>query len=274
VYTTKGDDYESLISEVRQRLTPFGFGTGDIEIHKTGKPSEVYLYTVWYAFPLAYAPLISETCHPAYYRFCQDLRKGQISDRKHLIPLHIDKRWEGKFGDLKEYDQRERLELKDATEILLLGSILGVVDVLEKGGSYDFALLREMFDKLERNPILGPYYEAMEFLRQNPSLRQVLRSEVNQRKNNLTDPQLRLFYWCLAYLYYNNDMFPSGSVEKSILEGIHEEISGRVNTEQRKEWDRHPTLSDLDKSRANLGGDILWIKDFPYMKELKRWVKK
>jgi hypothetical protein len=94
----------AFVEEVGKRLEALTeLRRGDITVLHTGKPYEVFLYVVAYAFPLAALP-VTRDCHDAYHSFYRDGARDALG-MAHSVPLHIDSRWEGKFEDLLVYDQ-------------------------------------------------------------------------------------------------------------------------------------------------------------------------
>ncbi|MEK7751462.1 MAG: tubulin-like doman-containing protein, partial [Acidobacteriota bacterium] len=101
-----GEPYARFIQEIRNRLAARGFSNHDIIVQDTGKPWEVYLYVVTYAFPLPALTAVTADCQDAYNKFYGDLVANRVQQQRHQIPLHLSSRWEGKFDDLVVYTDR------------------------------------------------------------------------------------------------------------------------------------------------------------------------
>jgi len=260
-----GDEYQKLIKDVTNKLNSFGYS--EIQIRETNNPSEVYLYTVCYAFPIANIPLIFNQCHEAYYEFYRNLRQGQVLEEKNKIPLHINKTWEGKFSDLRVYDDRERTIYKEASEVLLIGSVLKIVNVINKEDNYEFSLLRRIFNRVENNPIMGSYNEALDFLKENFQELKNIKAELGRRKSQMSKEDWKIFYFIIAYLYTNDSLFPPSSVEKSILEILYSEFKERHGREI-DVWD-----SEMKNYDIRNAPEIEWIGEFPRLKNLEFWIR-
>lgn len=266
----KGERYKNLIEDIKKELENFDYS--QIDVLPTGNPSQIYLYTVGYAFPLPGLEIVSNACREAYHQFYNGINTATKTDR---VPLHIDRTWEGKFGDLKIFNDREREILVDITEVLLLGSVLRVLDLKEKGYLNYGYNYREMTARKRKE--LGSYYHAIKTLSENQELYEKLRQETEKRKKNLTEELQETFLWTLIYLDTDQELFPVGSVEKSILTQIYKDIiKGNIKLIEKLNGEADEAQKDgfsrKEVSKQKLNGKVDWIGGMPIMKELPQWL--
>lgn len=161
-----------------------------VEAHATGNPAEVYLYLSDYAFSLPLLPIIEHDAHTAYWDFYDRINQAGAGNAQQLIPLHLSKRWEGKFEDLKVYDDQEADTLREVISIVLFGQMLKVLMLKEqKGLHFYYYMLGQPFSRPE--PI-GPRRQVIASLLQDSKLRKTLNAAIEQRENSLTSTPERL----------------------------------------------------------------------------------
>lgn len=270
-----GEPYASFIQKVKGKLRALGYDDGHIEVLSTGKPWEVYLYLVSYAFPLSSLPEVTNEYHKAYYDFYQELRRSHRPDSSR-IPLHLSKTWEGRFDDLHVYGDKEAREIKEALEAVLIGSMLKVLELREnEGGEVEYGYRREFPGGSRREP-LGTRRETIDLLRNNSTLRQLLLKTIGQREAALKKGELRNYYWLLLYLRFNETFAPKSPDETIILNKLDE-----VGTRLSKSGSKAESLSleEVDESaraaeaRRRLGDAVQWFGNFPVLKELNYWLE-
>lgn len=269
------EPYASFIRKVRDKLHALGYDDGHIEVLSTGKPWEVYLYLVSYAFPLPSLPEVTSEYHNAYYSFYHDLRRSKKLDESQ-IPLHLSKEWEGKFDDLHVYGDKEAKEIKEALETLLFGSILKVLVLkVNESGVPEYSYRRNAFGG-SRPEILGSRRETIDILRNNATLRHLLLTTISLREKELKKTQTRNYYWLLLYLRFS-EAFPPKSPERTLILKKLEEIGTKLaksgsnpeslSLEQLDEPDR------AAEAKKRLGESVQWSGDFPILKDLTYWLE-
>jgi hypothetical protein len=271
---SSGEPYASFVAKVRDKLHSMDYDDGHIEILRTGKPWEVYLYLVSYAFPLASLPDVRNEYHAAYYSFYQALRRSTKAD-KSMIPLHLSKEWEGKFDDLHVYGDKEAREIKEALEAILFGTLLKVLELRAGSGGVEYGYRNEEIGASRYAP-LGGRRETIDRLRTNTALRQLLLTTIGLREAQLKKTQLRTYYWALLYLRFSG-MFAAKSPE-DILLGVKLAAVGRRLLDQGDDQDALSleTVAEQDRAaeaRKRLKENVQWVESFPVLKDLKPWLK-
>jgi hypothetical protein len=185
--------YQELKDEIGNLLHARAGQGYRVEAHATGNPAEVYLYLSDYAFSLPLLPIMANDAHTAYWDFYNRINQAGAGNAEQLIPLHLSKRWEGKFEDLKVYDDEEADTLREIISIVLFGQMLKVLTLKEqKGLHFYYYMLGQPFSRPE--PI-GPRRQVIANLLQDSRLRDTLSAAIEQRENSLTGTPDRL----LAY---------------------------------------------------------------------------
>lgn len=280
--------YRRFYEDVCNRLVAGGYNRDHINpCLDDRRSSEVSLYIASYAFPLPALPVVKKECHQAYYDFYRAQVAGQVGEQRNHISLHLSKRWEGKFGDLKIYDDKEAREIKGALETLLFGSILRILELRQKEGVSEFGYRKWVPPSPQREP-LGNHREAVEALKGDPRFREELLRVIGEREEGLSTEQLQDYYWLLAHLSRSGD-YPSGMPEKVLLDTklgvIHDQWFPRrgIIPESVQEWDglsAGEVLAEGEEekkvaaaAREKLGDRVLWVGSFPVLKELAPWVR-
>lgn len=280
--------YRRFYEDVCNRLVARGYKRDLISSSfDERRSSEVSLYVASYAFPLPALLGVKNECHQAYYDFYRAQTAAQIGDQKSHIPLHLSRKWEGKFGDLKVYDDKEAREIKGALETLLFGSILRILELRQKEGVLEFGYRKWVPPNPQREP-LGNHREAVEALKGDLRFREELLRAIKEREEGLSAEQIQDYYWLLAYLSRSGD-YPFGTPEKVLLDTklgvIHDQwfpqrgitpesvqegnglTSGGVLPEDEEE------KKIAAVAREKLGDRVLWAGSFPVLKELVPWVR-
>ena len=214
--------YKEFADEVERRLAAW-LQIGCAAPVLTGKPWEVFLYIVDYAFPLAALPITRE-CHQAYRDFYRALVDRQIGKEHFQIPLHLSTGWEGKFEELEVYDDESARRAKGAREVLLFAPLLRVLHCTVERG-------RKEYGYTSGAPFWGPRRlggrrDAVDALASDGELRATLLRAIAARELALAPGQLLAYYWVLRYLAADDEILP-GAPESVILETRMAEILAR-----------------------------------------------
>jgi hypothetical protein len=266
-----GEPYAKFIQEIRTKLTARGFANHDIIVQDTGKPWEVYLYVVTYAFPLPALTVVTSDCQDAYNEFYRDLVENRVQQQRHQIPLHISSRWEGKFDDLVVYTDRAAKEVREAREVLLFGPVFGVL-----GASLDRG--RVLFNHWGLPPLkplmsLGAKREAIEWLRANQEKRQEFLTRIRERDAALAPDDLKVYYWLLYSLVKTGEYLP-GSPELTLLErrltDLYACLSQRGVAEAELSADAAPAGDVVAFARGRAGGRVDWTGPVPKFRPIEK----
>jgi hypothetical protein len=208
-----------FVQAVMDSLQGYGYATQNINVQDTHNKGEVYLYTVNYAFPLPVMPLVGSICHDTYYSFYRDLRRKQVGTRNYYrIPVHADRRWEGKFEDLTWMSDEEAVNHKEALEIMLFGAVLGVTyrkKVKDIQGLVEFGYRRkEMLRTVDKS--WGNRKETLDALKNDGELRRRFREAVIKREGDLDAGKLRAYAHALVFTS-TLPAFGEGTVEKALI---------------------------------------------------------
>ena len=269
------EPYASFIRKIKDKLHALEYDDGHIEVLSTGKPWEVYLYLVSYAFPLPSLPDVTNEYHTAYYDFYHAMRRSSKRDQSQ-IPLHLSKEWEGKFDDLRVHGDQEAREIKESLETLLFGAVFKVLELrLENDGTISYGYLIDIPGAPTREP-MGGRRETIELLRTDSTLRQLLLTNVNLREVELNETQLINYYWLVLYLRFSG-IFPAKSPEEVLIIGKLNGIKTRLLQSGSKDEDlsiEHIVAHDrVAETKKRMGDNTDWIGDFPVLKDLKFWLK-
>ncbi|MGA3099257.1 MAG: hypothetical protein ABSF25_22595, partial [Bryobacteraceae bacterium] len=261
----------AFIDDVRNQLkNRMSLRDDEISVDPTGKPYEVYLYIVVYAFPLPALRIVTGECHEAYRDFYRSVGAQNSADAKLQIPVHLSRQWEGKFDDLKVYTEPEAEKIKEAREVLLFGAMLRVLDLAqeEERAVYSYKSGLPFFQTRR----LGARREAVDNLQDNAKLRAEFLLTVKGREQML-GKSLETYYWALHYLYMCG-AFPPASAEAAMLEQRTEEILKRLlEAKVPKE-----ALADIGAAqdpaahaKAKIEGAVDWICGIPVLKDVSEW---
>jgi len=273
VYRDEGSPYAEFIAKVRQQLISVGYGNDDIAVRETGKPWEVYLYLITYAFPLAALPIVTNECHRAYFDFYKALREDQIGDRKYHIPLHLSAAWEGKFDDLVVYQDEAAKNVKEARDVILFGSMLKIlsVGVVQGRVEYGYKLGAPIF----KTNNLGPKREAIESLRTDNTLRARFLAAVRLRESELTKEVLMTYYWMLQYLKLSGE-YNAATPEAKLLGDRIKEVDARLVRdhsipESDLELGGKSDQENAEIAKQKVGAGFEVIGGVPVLAELELW---
>jgi hypothetical protein len=281
---------EAFKEEVKKHLqAKMGLSEREIDVEATGKPYEVYLYMVVYAFPLSSLPVVTRDCHTAYHDFYRTL-----SSQRSQIPLHLDVRWEGKFDDLVVYDDAVAQQIKEAREVLLFGALLKVLEVTDVQGRTEYQY--NSGPPFYKQRALGPKREAVDALQNDRRQREEFRQTLLGREQLLKDKALETYYWALQYLSRADD-FPDGSTEFTLLEQRIGQVYARLvkagvaqssldlqagapaagateNTGDAKEKakaTRAKAKAEAEFARSKINDDVEWSCGLPILKDAEKW---
>jgi len=272
----EGKTYTDFIKTVQKHL-PTKFVLQDANIFPTGRPTEVYLYTVTYAFPLPSLPTITNQCHEAYYSF---YRATNIKNKTNNIPLHNDKRWEGQFDDLVVLSEERRQQLKAILELTILGPILKVIEMLGENAGVKYcysvsAPQRSRIENLGRNK-----REVIQKLHEDNLLREELYRALTDRERSLFNSKdtmslLTSYFWILSYLRWSG-LFLEETPESTIIlerqtKAQDQLIKWGVN---KAELDKKEKSDLKDEAAKMLEGHVDWSAGYPILKELQLWERR
>jgi len=182
--------YQEIANEVSKLLrarAAQGFRV-EVQVHATGNPSEIYLFLSDYAFSLPLLQIVTQDAHKAYWDFYEKINQAGPGNAQQLIPLHLSKRWEGKFEDLVEYSDDQANTLREIISILLFGQMLRVLVLKEIKGLHIYHyMLGRPFSRLD---FMGPRRQVVAVLIKDSKLRKTLADAITQRENSLTPEQL------------------------------------------------------------------------------------
>lgn len=263
-----GKTYSDFIEAVHKHL-PKKFILKDEDVFQTGRPTEVYLYTVTYAFPLPSLPTISNQCHDAYYSF---YRATNIKDKKNYIPLHNDRRWEGQFEDLIVLSEERRQQIKASLEIMILGPILKIIEIVGQNGGVKYcyrvwAPQRSRVENLGRNK-----REAVQKLQEDGLLREEIYGVMKERESTLSKPLLQSYYWILSYIRFS-ELLPEETPEYSLIlerqTNVHKKLI--ANGVDSSDLAIEKSLDPKEEAKKKIEGRAEWAGEFPVLKGLPLW---
>jgi hypothetical protein len=261
----------AFTEDVRNKLkSKVSLKPTEISVHPTGKPYEVYLYIVVYAFPLPALKIVTNECHKAYRDFYRALGNQSITEAKHQIPLHLSSQWEGKFEDLKVYTESEAQRIKEAREVLLFGGVLRVLEMApddEGRVVYSYNSGPPRYQTVR----LGVQREAVGDLEDNDKLRAEFLQTVVGRER-LLGKSLETYYWALHYMG-RCGAFPKATTEDTLLNQRIDQIYQRLLEEKvaKESLDISAVKDPLADARAKIEGAVDWICGLPVLKEVSDW---
>ncbi len=268
IYDSKWKDFAD---KVRAELSCLGYG--NVNRISTGTSSEVYLHLVNYAFPLSALHIVVNECRDAYSKFYRNVRKGTFADKKYQIPLHLSRKWEGKFPGLVAYSEEQAIQVTEAREILLFGVMMRVLTVLV-GDPTEFCYTYG--HPLNRTISLGFKWEAIDSLCADAKTRELLMAAIRDKKSTLTQEQLVALYWAIQYMLSG----PQSGIDEPERALLNQElkqidrqlISMELLTKEMK------MEGESDSSRAEIckvaAGDTLdWSGEIPVLRNIEQWMK-
>ncbi len=220
-----------------------------LQVLKSTRKSEVFLYTICYAFPLPAVPVVSGACHDAYYSFYRDLRENrQFGKLYYQIPLHLDKRWEGQFDDLVLYSEQDAHVAKESLEALLFGSILGVIRRYEKDRVTAYGYCKVKVGRIADIELGKNRKEAMDTLMHDAGLRGRLLAVISEREAALSEQERKAYSYVLMYLS-SQPGFTVGTSEHELVDAKHKAVS--------------QAAGNLELPPKGLAGDALadWVRN-------------
>jgi hypothetical protein len=235
----------------------------------TGVSSEVYLYLVNYGFPLASLDVVLNECRTAYSKFYRRLRE----DRSAQIPLHLSRLWEGRFPGLIAYTEEEAIQVKEARQILLFGTVLKVMTInntgqREYGYTYGHPLNYKVW--------LGVKWEAIDSLCADSKTRRMLQQAISNRKRDLVPAQLVTLYWVIQHLRSCPQFGIDDQEQVLLLQEVQDidrllNMKGLLTEEMKMEEISEENRAQFCKNAA--GDSIDWSGDIPLLKSLDQWEK-
>ncbi len=228
-----------------------------INVIDTGKANEIYLYSSTYAFPLPAVSLVQNECHKAYTDFYAQFHPGAANGKPAVaIPLHLSKRWEGRFDDLVIYSDRDAQLLEEVLNIVNLAPALRVLSVRTSAETG----MPEFFYK-EAPPFVGvrslnQRRNLISNLMANASLRSLLTDEVRRRESALTPPQLYAFFWALQAQYLSPTL-EQDTPDAQLLRRKVQDVFARCAALHQADPQAMPAI-DVEAMPA--GGQVDWIR--------------
>jgi hypothetical protein len=267
------EPFRSIVNQVDQLVKSIPVVNYELQAQPTKNPSEVYLYFSNFAYTLPALPLVSNDCHEAYSDFYAQLGNTSGSKAAEQTPLHLSKRWEGKFDDLKVYSDAEAKVLAEVYSSLVLGIILKVLSLKEDKGLLSYQYRRGLPYK-DLVP-LGPQRHAVGKLRRDDSLRAQLTNAVKQREADLKPEQVVSYYWALQAMLRHPEIMPD-SPEHTLLSKALEKTQKHAGDLNIPESDVDPgavpVADRLSYVRGRNDLDLEWTADlYPALKSLPAW---
>lgn len=269
------EPYRSVVQEIEKKIKSISDYNYRLDVHPTDNPSEIYLYMSNYAFSLPDLRLVSHDCHEAYVDFYQKLNDDQHGTAAAQIPLHLNKKWEGKFDELVIYTDQEARTLKEVYSVLTFGSLLKVVTLKSVRGTiqyqYRFGPPHNRFQPL------GTRRNTISILRRDDTTRGMLLNVIRNREATLTVEQATSYYWGLQAQISNPETLP-GTPEHTLLTAKLDEIHAKLDamkvdmaaldTKNIPEEERYEYIKKLDSA------GLEWFNSSsPSVKALEIWAK-
>ena len=198
-----------------------------VEAFDTGQPNEVYLYFSTFAFPLPSLALVQNECHRAYTDFYAQLQPGQVRRPSQGIPLHLSKKWEGRFDDLVTYSDREAALLERVLILLNFAPALRVLEAQEDRSTGTTEFQYRYAKPLNTAQRLGKRRNAIAQLMADSELRELLEDAVFSREAALTPEQLKSYFWAL-YAQWMHPEVEDDSPDYQLLTRRYAQIYQRI----------------------------------------------
>lgn len=193
VYPGEGDAYIRFNQEFKKVSIEARFQQTESD------PNAVYFYSEWVGFPLLYVDGLRHWHDDAYVKFLA----GEEED------LHIEKYYH-KYDELINIPQKEVKEYLMAYETLILGFMLGIIDIEEEKTrkTFRYSIEVEAAPGVFRPKKLGDEYFAIKRLQKDASLRENIYERIADKKRQIfTDTGKRWDYYALLKYYWDN-VFP------------------------------------------------------------------
>jgi uncharacterized membrane-anchored protein YhcB (DUF1043 family) len=244
----------------------------EVQIHATGNPSEIYLYLSDFAFSLPVLPIVTHDAHKAYWDFYEKINQAGPGNAQQLIPLHLSKRWEGKFEDLVEYSDEQANTLREILSILLFGHMLKVLVLKDLKGLHVYHyMLGKPFGRLD---FMGPRRQVVASLLKDSKLRKTLDDAIKQRENSLTPEQL-LSYFLAVQAASNSPELVRRTPDDLILNQQMKDLCARGGAALDAAFDRIKSIDEplrFEYLRKLENSGIEWVLDsYPTVQSLPVW---
>jgi len=264
--------YAELANDIGKLLRSRAGQGYHVEVHATGNPAEIYLYLSDYAFSLPLLPIIENDAHRAYWDFYEKINLAGSGNAQQLIPLHLSRRWEGKFEDLVVYSDQQANTLREIVSILLFGHMLRVLVLKEHKGLHFYNyMLGKPFSRPEP---LGPRRQVVANLLQDSKLRATLTAAIEQRENSLSPEQMLVYHRAVQAMANGPELIRK-TPEDLLLgqklidlcrrgDGVLQEDLNRITSIE--QHSRYEYLRKLEDS------GVEWVLDtYPTVKSLPVW---
>ncbi|HEY0760107.1 MAG TPA: tubulin-like doman-containing protein [Acidisarcina sp.] len=224
-----------------------------VETHDNGRPYEIYLYFSSFAFPLPSVSLVQNECHLAYTDFYSQFSPGQARQAVTGIPLHLSKRWEGRFDDLVIYSDEQAELLEEVLSILRFAPLLNILTTaLDKATGMMNFYYKDAPPYTTTN-LLGKRRNVIGRLMADSSLREILIGELHTREDSLTPAQLKSYFWALQAELHNADIERDTPDYQLIFNKVGE-IHARILKQSAG------TLGEIDADLMPETGKLDWIR--------------
>ena len=268
----KDHKYIELASEVGKLLQARAGFKVDIQVHATNNPAEIYLYLSDYAFSLPLLPIVAQDAHKTYWDFYEKINQAGAGNAQQLIPLHLSRRWEGKFEDLVEYTDEQANTLKEILSILLFGHMLRVLGLKDQKGVHSYYyMLGQPFSRPEP---MGPRRQVIANLLKDAKLRNTLTSAIRECDNKLTEEQLLVYHRVIQAAANSRDLIRK-TPDDILLGEKMKDLRNRQSPAVQADLDKiskidHTMRYEYLRKLENSG--IEWVLDsYPTVRDLPVW---
>jgi|SRR5271157_632556 len=272
--------YRQVVNEVNQLIQNIHGYNYQLQAHATGNPSEIYLYMSNYAYALPSLPLVSGEAHDAYWDFYTKLNENSQGAAASQVPLHLSKRWEGKFDDLVVYTDETAKVLREIYYILLFGQILKVLTLKDQKGLHIYQYkLGAPFSKMAP---LGPRRQVVATLQRDQDLRAMLMSAIKTRENSLNTEQVVSYYWAIQASLNSPDLIANTPEATLLTQKLDKEKGGEayeralaaVADPSILKLDAIPEPERFDWIKSLNAARLEWFAgSYPALKDIDAWEK-
>lgn len=248
-----------------------------VETHDNGKPYEIYLYFSTFAFPLPSVSLVQNECHLAYTDFYSQFSPGQARQAVTGIPLHLSRKWEGRFDDLVIYTDEQAALLEEVLSVIRFAPILKILTLAPDKASGMMNFFYKDAPPYTTTNLLGKKRNVIGRLMADADLRATLGDEMHARENALTPTELKSYFWALQAELHHPEIEPDTPDFQLIFNKVGE-IYGRISRQSPETLasvnaDAMPEAGKLEWIRAS-GFDLDWrVEDQPTLRDLPLWRK-
>jgi hypothetical protein len=193
VYPGTHECYESFKQDIRSE------GISGERFQATDSEENVaYFYTEWVAFPIMYIVGIREWYDRSYIDY---MEKGEEN-------LHIEKYYH-KYDELIAISRDDLNRYLEAYETLILGFILGIIDIAEEKErrTFQYSIQWEASPGFYQQKKLGDEYFAIKRLEKDTSLRVKISDMIMDKKVSFESINVLSDYYILIN-YYWKSVFP------------------------------------------------------------------